>query len=170
MKRQPNPFDSDKLPSSVEDFIVDKYSDHCVENDSEDLLESELLEFCKIRLDLPVRLVDNINPASLVIEGTNVLDFDRFLQTVGPLVMLLPYVSYIDSLWKMFVGTVATQVKDVFRYRIHLDDMVKIRQAINDSAPTGVLLDMVSLASNGQRVYVNYADFAIILGKIGELN
>lgn len=170
MKRDSNPFISGKLPASVEDFIVDKYSDHCVENDSEDLLGSELLDFCQNRLNLPLRLIENIEPSSLVIEETDILDFDAFLQTVGMLVMLLPYLSYIDSLWTMFVKTVAPQEKDVFAYRIHLDDMVKVRHAINDSTPTGVLLDMVSLASNGKRVYINYADFAVIMGRIGELN
>ncbi|CDK29029.1 unnamed protein product [Kuraishia capsulata CBS 1993] len=171
-KERPNP------PPEVEEELLEKFSNFCDENDSQDLLASQLMMFFKQELKIPDRLLVNVVVSDYVIEGTEVVGFEEYLSKSGLLVVMRDNVRKIDEAWKLFIRHCKKKDKKpgdvskdgVYSERIYLDDLISLQQILNDNTPRGLLIDMIEVATQGARPYVNYADFAMVMGKMGELN
>ncbi|ODV96733.1 hypothetical protein PACTADRAFT_48549 [Pachysolen tannophilus NRRL Y-2460] len=176
-----NPFNvvsttESRIPSSIEDLILDKYTDFCYNSDTEDLESNQLFGFLKNYLKIPDVLLQGFNPTRYQIDGeTNVVDIDKLVKYGGLLLIMKNNLEIIKSYWKLLVKYMSDDFnlqndKEVFEFKIHLDDLMKLRDSINDDSNENALIDMIAVGSDGEKVFVNFVDFGKILGKIGELN
>ncbi|CUS23441.1 LAQU0S10e00452g1_1 [Lachancea quebecensis] len=156
-----------KIPSEIEDDILGAFANYSIESD---MTARDLPEYFK-ELQMPTEMTKLIQPQDLCLEDTNIVDFDKLLKTTFHLLIFMNNAEIIDTQWMMLVQGCGrdTQFPHVAlrNHVLSIKDLQKIANSINVDG--GHLIDMMSCATQGKRVYITWMDFAYLLGKLGHL-
>ncbi|ANZ76323.1 BA75_03356T0 [Komagataella pastoris] len=165
-KYNDNPFNNDKarIGDQLNTLIIEKYLQYCSTTNSDELLESHLIPFLRDKLGIPPKLLSNVENRreKLVYHNTSVLDLKKLFWYASLLLVLKENLSYIDQAWELLTDSLTSD-------QVSLDELVKLQHKINDSSTYQTMNDMMLLATNGERISMNYVDFAMLLGKLGEI-
>ncbi|QLQ78306.1 hypothetical protein HG537_0A05530 [Torulaspora globosa] len=157
-----------KVPQEIEDEILATYAEFSLEHD---MTLDDLDKYFE-QLELPKELCKMIPRNELVIEGTNVVDFTKLLTSTYHVLIFMDNEKTITEMWSLLV-TSSGRDRDFPQVRLKnhvlsLKDLQKIRNYIGVEQSSGIV-EMISVATGGRRVYMTYLDFAYILGKLGYL-
>lgn len=155
------------IPREIEDEILTTYANYNVEAD---MTTMELSSYFT-ELQMPKELYKLLNYQDLCIDGTNVVDFDNLVRATYHLLVFMDNQETIDEQWLLLVefsgrGERFPRV-NLRNHVLSIKDLQKISNAIGGD--NGHLVDMMSCATNGKRVFITYLDFAYLLGKLGKL-
>ena len=157
-----------KIPQVIEDDILNAFAMFSIERD---MTVDNLVDYFDY-LELPHDLYKMVRSEDVVIEGTNIVDFDRILQCTYHLLIYMDNESVIDEFWGLLVRTSErdksfphVKLRD---HVLSVKDLQRISNAINIGDSKGVI-GMISCATNGKRMYMDYLDFAGVLGRLGLL-
>lgn len=78
------------------------------------------------------------------------------------LLILQENLSYIDQAWELLTDSVTSD-------QLSLEELVKLQHKINDNSTYQTMKDMILLATDGERISMNFVDFAMLLGKLEEI-
>ena len=112
-----------------------------------------------------------LDPRDLCLEGLDVVDFEKLMDVTYRLLIFMDNQLTIDKQWELLIQ---------YSGRLEQFPQVKLRKqvvsvkdiqkaAVQIDMDQSLILPMVSWATNGQRVFVTYLDFAKLLGKMGIL-
>lgn len=157
-----------KIPQDIEDEILAVYANYSIEHD---MTTDELSSYFK-ELQLSEDFSKLVAPSDLSLEGTNVIDFDKLLQCTYHLLIFMDNEDVVDEMWKLMIhASGREQAFPLVKLRNHvlsIKDVQKISNFVGTESSEGII-EMVSCATSGKRVYITYLDFAYILGKLGYL-
>lgn len=161
-------FTKGKIPQVVEDEILGVFANYSIDHDM--TIRDLPLYFGD--LQLPKDLWKLVREEDLIVEGTDVIDFDKIVRSTYELLIFMDNADIIDNLWGLLVKNAGRdrQFPNV-KLRDHvlsIKDLQKISTVINNE-PSGGFIEMLSSATGGKRVYMTYIDFAKVLGKLGYL-
>lgn len=105
-----------------------------------------------------------LSASELTVEGTDIIDFDKLLLKSYQLLLFRENHKLIWEYWNM----IQSEINDK-KTSINLQDL----KTINDNNKTGIsnilLLDMITVATDGHSVEIGIIDLAYTIGKLGEL-
>lgn len=157
-----------KIPQDIEDEILVAYATY---NMDHDMVTADLEGYFE-DLQLPRQLYRMIRKGEITLEGTDLIDFERLLKCTYHLLIFMDNQDTIDEQWTLLIqasGRDNSFPKVKLRNHVlSIKDMQKISSVVGIDQSTGVI-EMVSCATSGKRVYITYLDFAYILGKLGYL-
>lgn len=157
-----------KIPEELEDEILAVYAKYSMEHD---MTTDDLTSYFE-ELQLPSRWYRMVPSRDLAVEGTPIIDLDKLLQYTYHLLIFMDNEETIDELWGLVVtasgrGTSFPQV-NLKSHVLSIKDLQKANNSAGLEQAYGIV-EMMSCATGGQRVYMTYMDFAYILGKLGIL-
>lgn len=157
-----------KVPTEIEDEILTTYASFSLEHD---MTVEDLNKYFE-QLELPRELYKMIPMSELVVAGTNVVDFGKLLTSTYHLLIFMDNEEIITEMWSLLVeGCGRDRDFPQVRLKNHvlsLKDLQKIRNYVGVEQASGIV-EMISVATGGRRVYITYLDFAYVLGKLGYL-
>lgn len=161
-------FVNSKIPEELEDEILAVYAKYSMEHD---MTVQELKSYFA-DLQLPPVWVSMVKTTEVVVEGTDVVDLDKLLQSTYHLLIFMDNEEAIDQLWQLLVSASGRdqafpQVK-LKHHVLSIKDIQRASNSVGLDQAQGIV-EMMSCATGGQRVYMTYLDFAYILGKLGYL-
>ncbi|CCE62878.1 hypothetical protein TPHA_0D02410 [Tetrapisispora phaffii CBS 4417] len=166
--KQVEKFMNAKIPDEIEDSILETFAKYSIE---EDMTVANLKDYFN-NLELPEILWSKIPSDEFCIEGTSIIDFDLLMKKTYHILIFMDNEDIIDELWGLFVkqsgrGAQFTNVK-LKNHVFGVKDIMKVCNTVamkqNDR-----IIEMVSVATSGRRLYITYIDFAYIMGKLGLL-
>ncbi|GAV54048.1 hypothetical protein ZYGR_0AK05500 [Zygosaccharomyces rouxii] len=157
-----------KIPEELEDEILAVYAKYSMDHD---MTTNDLAGYFE-DLQLPSKWY-NITPVKdLVVEGTQIIDLDKLLQCTYHLLIFMDNEETIDQLWGLVISASGRDVDfpnvDLKKHVLSIKDLQKANTSAGLEQAHGIV-EMMSCATGGQRVYMTYMDFAYILGKLGIL-
>lgn len=157
-----------KVPQEIEDEILAVYATYSLEHD----MTSEDLEQFFSDLELPRQLYKMMLKDELTLEGTNVVDFEKLLRCTYHLLVFMDNEKIIDEMWELLVHGSGRDKNfpsvELKNHVLSIKDLQKVSNFVGIDQSSGIV-EMISCATNGRRVYMTYLDFAYILGKLGHL-
>ncbi|KAG7826659.1 hypothetical protein KL920_005381 [Ogataea angusta] len=151
----------------MEDFLLDAFTKYCEDNGTEDLLLKYLKPFFKQYLRISDKLIYFLQPHDFILKGTTeVVDFERYLYRGGLFLILNQNLDLIQDNWKLVLNSLGR--KPSYKERLTFSDVQKLAASLNQDTPQSTVADMVTL--QGDKQYIDFFDFALILGRVGELN
>ncbi|KAG7810688.1 hypothetical protein KL921_002316 [Ogataea angusta] len=153
--------------SKMEDFLLDAFTKYCEDNGTEDLLLKYLKPFFKQYLRISDKLIYFLQPHDFILKGTTeVVDFERYLYRGGLFLILNQNLDLIQDNWKLVLNSLGR--KPSYKERLTFSDVQKLAASLNQDTPQSTVADMLTL--QGDKQYIDFFDFALILGRVGELN
>lgn len=156
------------VPQEIEDEILTTYAEYSLDHD---MTLDDLDKYFE-QLQLPRDLYKMIPRSDLVVEGTNVVDFSKLLSSTYHLLIFMDNEKIISEMWSLLVQGSGRDRSfpqvEMKNHVLSLKDLQKIRNYVGIEQSGGVV-EMISTATSGKRVYMTYMDFAYILGKLGYL-
>lgn len=162
-------FDKATLPVEIEDEILGAYSVFATEE--QDMKRSQVVDFFNM-LKLPKDLYHLVHTKNLCIEGTDIVDFERLLKDTYYLLIYMDNIELIDDLWALLVHSTGRDERyPNVQLRNHILSVKELQKSFNYCGidQTREIVEMVAVATDGERVYMDYLDFARILGRLGLL-
>ncbi|KAG7751860.1 hypothetical protein KL911_004438 [Ogataea haglerorum] len=151
----------------MEDFLLDAFTKYCEDNSTEDLLIQDLKPFFKQYLRISDRLLHFLQPNDFILTGTTeVVDFERYLYQGGLFLILNQNLDLIQDNWKLVLRSLGRRPS--YEERLTFPDVQKLAASLNQDTPQSTVADMLTL--QGDKQYIDFFDFALILGRVGELN
>ncbi|KAL3233450.1 DNA repair protein RAD33 [Nakaseomyces bracarensis] len=161
-------FNEAKMPLEVEDEVLGCYARFSLDGD---MVCGDLVPYFE-ELELPRGFYKHVRKEQVAIEGTDIVDFDLLLKVTYHILIFMDNESLIDQLWGLLLQASGRlendKVKDIKDHILSIKDLQKVENYLGDSDPRD-LINMVSVATGGKRVYMTYLDFAYVLGKLGYL-
>ncbi|CAI1625024.1 hypothetical protein SEUBUCD646_0M01340 [Saccharomyces eubayanus] len=161
-------FENPKVPSEVEDEILEKYAESSLDHD---MTVNELPIFFQ-DLQLEPTICKLVRNEEVVIEGTEVIDFAKLIRCTCQLLILMNNLTVIDDMWSMLIRSCGRDVDfpqvALRDHVISVKDLQKISNLIGTDQSEGTI-EMISSATDGKRLFMTYLDFACVLGKLGYL-
>ncbi|ODV85117.1 hypothetical protein CANARDRAFT_28419 [[Candida] arabinofermentans NRRL YB-2248] len=173
------------IPQQLDDKLLDSFTLFGEDNNTEDLLLKDLGQFLRTYLKIPDKLLFFVNLEDFLMDGTDdIVDFEKYLYKGTLLLTLTENLPIIDMYWDLLIDNLQSEsphnvlkkgkydgTADAEKYKIklYIDDLSKLMKNLNDETPTSFLMEMLIVSNNGMKVYTDYFDFALILGRIGEL-
>ncbi|KAH3669134.1 hypothetical protein WICMUC_005098 [Wickerhamomyces mucosus] len=150
----------DKIPTEIEDEILDKYSQYSLESD---MTLKSIPRYLK-DLEIPKLFTkNNLYINDLTVEGTDIIDFDKLLLNSFQLIKFRDNKDIIIETWNLLRYELKTT-----KEHINLVDLIKLNNELKLNLDDRLLLGMINV--NGQNtVNLTIVDFAYIMGKMGEL-
>lgn len=157
-----------KVPQDIEDEMLSVYANYSIEHDmNTDDLESYFKD-----LELPRDLYKLVRREDLVIEGTNVIDFESLIRNTYYILIYIDNEDVIRSLWSSMVKNCGRDKEfpniQLTDHVLSVKDLQKISNVVGMTDQSG-LIQMMGCATEGNRLYLTYLDFAAVLGKLGLL-
>lgn len=157
-----------KIPQEIEDEILAVYANCSMEHD----MTIKELDFYFSELQLSKELRKMVSPSELSIPDTDIIDFERLLQCTYHLLIFMDNEEIIDEMWRLLIHASGRDVSFpqvlLKNHVLSLKDVQKMSNSVGAESSDGII-EMVSCATSGKRVYITYLDFAYILGKLGYL-
>ncbi|CCF57537.1 hypothetical protein KAFR_0C05460 [Kazachstania africana CBS 2517] len=157
-----------EIPQDLEDEILATLANYNIEKD----MTTDDLENYFEDLKLPKELYKLANKQNLIVSNTRVVDFEKILKFTYHLLIFMDNESTIDELWSVLIKYSGrdAQFPNVLlkNHILSTKDLQKISNSIGMDNSSGII-EMMNIATNGLKVYLNYLDFAYILGKLGYL-
>lgn len=119
-------------------------------------------------LHIPTQFVignKRVRVDQLVIEGTDVVDFDKLLNKSYHLLLFRDNAREIENTWAQLLDSIG----DLGKSTLNFSDLQKLDADLRTSISDTLLLDMVAVATEGQGLDITMTDFAYIMGKLGQL-
>ncbi len=173
-----------RIPQEIQDELLDAYTRFCDKNDTEDILLKDIPQLLKTELNVSDKLLMFINVQYFCMdalettdsEQAQIVDFEKYLYEGALLLQLNSQIDIIDYYWNMTLATLKgksllpeKENNSSYKERIYLDDLKRLCERLKQDVPTNVMLDMITVINDGQRVWMNYMDFALVLGRTGAL-
>ncbi len=173
-----------RIPQEIQDELLDAYTKFCDRNDTEDILIKYIPNLFKTELKVPGKLLTFINVQDFGMDGletsssdvSQIVDFEKYLYEGALLLRLNAQIDIIDYYWYMTLAIVngkselsSAEKKTAYKQRIYLNDLKMLCQKLKQDVPTSVMLDMITVINDGERAWMNYMDFALVLGRTGIL-
>lgn len=157
-----------RIPTEIEDEILVVFSHHI--NEDGDLLQNTLSGFFQ-ELQLDSDLVALIDTDRLLIDDTKVVDFDLLMKQIGYILIYMNNLDIIDQYWSLLIknsGKAEPQqhMTSDRNCKFYVKDLQKIVNVVGGQFN---IIDLITVANNGERTYITYLDFAVVLGKLGYL-
>ncbi|SMN17811.1 similar to Saccharomyces cerevisiae YML011C RAD33 Protein involved in nucleotide excision repair [Maudiozyma saulgeensis] len=157
-----------KVPQDIEDEMLNVYATYSIEHD---MNTNDLEPYFK-DLELPKDLYKLIRKEDLVIEGTNIIDFQLLIRSTYHILIYIDNGDVIKNLWTTMIKNSGRDVQfpntKLTDHVLSVKDLQKISNVIGVSDQSG-LIQMMSCATEGNRLFITYLDFASVLGKLGLL-
>lgn len=109
----------------------------------------------------------HIEPSDLIIDGTNIIDFEKLMIKSYQLILFRDNIETIKELWKMIL--VELNLKNI-NSTIDLKQLQEINEESNLGLSNTLLIDMIASATQGSSLTVSIVDFAYVLGKLNKLD
>jgi hypothetical protein len=106
-----------------------------------------------------------IRSDELIIEGTQVVDFDKLLLKSYQLLLFRDHRQYIEESWRLLQQSAGKSHKSA----LNVSDLKKLDTELKTSINDALLLDMIAVGTEGTGLDITITDFAYILGKLGLL-
>lgn len=163
-----------KIPEDAETELLEIYTK--LTEEKPDIEVADLQLILETEFQIPAELVPSMQElTSWAIEGTDVVDFEKWLYNGYFWLLFSKYIEEIDMLWQD-VWTALDSVsakkgeekfqrdKGALRSRkLYLSDVKKLIEVGKlDASAVG----MLQTAGNG-KVYIGYVDFFVLLGRLG---
>ena len=156
------------VPREIEDDILEAFAKNSLESD----MTVNNLDSYFNDLQLPKILCSKIRKEDLCLEGTNVIDFERIISYTYHILIFMDNEATIDEMWKLLVRQCARDVEFpnvlLKNHVLSIKDIQKVANTVGMEKGFGII-EMMSMATSGSRVYMTYLDFAFVLGKLGYL-
>ncbi|SCV01103.1 LAME_0G14070g1_1 [Lachancea meyersii CBS 8951] len=160
-------FMNPKVPSEIEDDILGAFATYSIESD---MTSANLNDFFS-DLQMPRDITKMVNAQDVCVEGTNVVSFDKLLKSTFHLLIFMNNAEIVDTQWSMLVVACGRDKRfphvALRSHVLSIKDLQKIANSIN--MDNGHLVEMMSFATSGKRVFMTWLDFAYLLGKLGHL-
>ncbi|GAV28633.1 hypothetical protein PMKS-002107 [Pichia membranifaciens] len=163
-----------KIPEDDETELLEIYTK--LTQEKPDIEVDDLAGILENEFRMPVELVPSTQELhSWAIEGTNVVDFEKWLYNGYFWLLLNKHIDDVDMLWQDVWaaldpvtskngGEQVQRDKDALRsQRLYLSDVKKLIEVGKLDANA---VSMLQTAGNG-KVYIGYVDFFILLGRLG---
>lgn len=161
-------FSKIKVPQDIEDEMLNVYATYSIEHD----MNTHDLEAYFKDLELPRDLYKLVRKEDLVIEGTDIIDFESLIRNTYYILIYIDNEDVINSLWGSMVKNCGRDKKfpniQLSDHVLSVKDLQKISNVVGMADQSG-LIQMMSCATEGNRLYLTYLDFAAVLGKLGLL-
>ncbi|OWB56994.1 hypothetical protein B5S28_g2915 [[Candida] boidinii] len=184
-----------KIPIEIEDKLLDSFTEYTesLSND-EDLKLNELKKFFQDYLKINDKLINFIKLNDYLLIGTNnIVDFEKYLYFGSILLILNNNLIIIDHYWNLLINGLKLNddnsylKEDYYKITINCQDLKKIFDSIDDKSGDDnsestqnnnkksvtsmeMLIKMINVVTDGLKPEINYYQFGILLGKLGELN
>lgn len=161
-------FNRYRIPTTVEDDILAVFANHI--NEEGDLLQDEVPSFFQ-ELQLEQDLTSLIDVKDLLIDDTNLVDFDQLMKQTGYILIYMNNADIIDQYWTLMIKNCGKdksmpQISNLRRQQLYVKDLQKI---INVVGGQFNIIELLTVANQGKKIYISYLDFAMVLGKLGYL-
>ncbi|EDO17656.1 hypothetical protein Kpol_1004p30 [Vanderwaltozyma polyspora DSM 70294] len=157
------------IPQDIEDEILEAFAKYSIEKD---MTKDDLNNYFD-DLQLPKELYSKLRPEDLCIESTEVIDFEKLLQHTFHILIFMDNEETIDTIWKLLVTQSGREIQypnvQLKNHILSVKDLQKLSATVGMDKSTGIV-EMLSVATSGSRVYMTYIDLAYILGKLGYLS
>lgn len=157
-----------KVPQDIEDEMLSVYAQYSIEHD----MNTYDLESYFNDLQLPRDLYKLLRRENLVIEGTNIVDFESLIRSTYDILIYIDNEDVIKNLWSSMIKNSGRDKEfpniQLTDHVLSVKDLQKISNSLGVADQTG-LIQMMSCATEGNRLYLTYLDFAAVLGKVGLL-
>lgn len=163
-----------KIPEDYETELLDIYT-KCTE-ETPDIKIDELGSILEHEFRIPSEIIPDMESLkSWAIEGTDVVDFEKWLYNGYFWLLLKNHIGDVDMLWQdvwSALDSVSSEKdarkthtdKDALRSeKLYLSDVKKLIELGKLEASA---VGMLQTAGNG-KVYVGYVDFFVLLGRLG---
>lgn len=161
-----------RIPQDTEDKLLDAYTIFCDENQIEDVHSKDVRKLLLQYVGINKKLVHLVDPERFVMTdlagsmAENIVDFERYLYEGALLLKLNSQLSLIDQFWNLVQDALPSHAH---KECLYLKDIQTLCKTLNVSAPMNVLFDMLTVGNKGEHPWMNYLDFALILGRVGLL-
>lgn len=160
------------IPEEIETLLIDIYTKHTEENPDIDI--SELPQLIQDELNVPKEIIPSEGDLKAwAIEGTSILDFEKWLYNGFFWLLLGDHVEDVDTLWidiwsnllgfKNDEGTLLDRKDSLRTKRLYFADIKKL---ITIGKIDANAMGMLQTGGNG-KLYVTYVDFFVLLGRLG---
>lgn len=163
-----------KIPEDDETELLDIYTK--LTEEKPDIEVNDLAGILENEFRIPVELVPSAQELhSWAIEGTNVVDFEKWLYNGYFWLLLNKYIDDVDMLWQdvwaaLDPVTAKNGVEQVQRDRDALRSqrlyLLDVKKLIEVGKLDASAVSMLQTAGNG-KVYIGYVDFFVLLGRLG---
>ncbi|SCU88923.1 LAMI_0D11804g1_1 [Lachancea mirantina] len=155
------------IPQEIEDDILSAFANYNIERD---MTREDLSSFFQ-ELQLPSEVTKFYDLNDLCIGGTQIVDFEKLLRATYHVLVFMNNMAVIDGFWEMLVKACGRDVafpKVLLKNHVlSIKDLQKV--ANSASVESTGLVEMMSVATHGKRVFMTWLDLAYILGKLGIL-
>lgn len=184
-----------KIPIEIEDKLLDSFTEYTENSENgQDLELGNLKSFFQNYLNISLKLIVFINLNDYLLTGTkNIVDFEKYLYFGSILLILNDNLVIIDHYWNLLIGGLNLSEKNAdgdnseenYKITINCQDLRKIFESIDDDASGDgssatkskksvtsmeTLIKMINVGTDGLKPEINYYQFGVLLGKLGELS
>lgn len=161
------------IPQKYEDILLDGYTNFCELKNTDDIKLDDLAEAIEKYIGVPFKLIPDENELKdWCIENTKIVDFEKWLYNGYLWLKIVENMDIADTYWKMILkllnsGNNNGDLGDNERFKkLYLNDVKKLVKVGKIDAD---IIGMLQTASKG-KVFINYVDFVVLLGRLGEFN
>lgn len=156
-----------KIPDEYEMKLLDMYT-KLTETDP-DIKDYEIPNILENEFNIPKEIIpiDKSFLKSWNIIGTNIVDFEKWLYNGYFWLLLSNHIEDIDMLWQD-IWAALDKYKDEKKENLRNSKLflVDVKKLIEIGKLDASAIGMLQTAGNG-KVYINYIDFFILLGRLG---
>ncbi|GME85597.1 unnamed protein product [Ambrosiozyma monospora] len=165
-------FTKTTIPQPIEDKLLDAFTNFSEYKGIDDILISQLPELFVKYLHISPKLAYFIKSEQFVLEGTtDIVDFEKYLFNGYLFLTLNKGIKTLDFYWNLVVPESPSN-EPAYKRKLYMNDIKKLTEIIGDTneVSSDLLIDMLTVPNSGEdKLYVDYFDFGLILGRIGEL-
>ncbi|CDO92056.1 unnamed protein product [Kluyveromyces dobzhanskii CBS 2104] len=160
-------WDEAKMPAEIEDEVLSLYARFTEEGE----LKWSVMSKFYTELQIGSEWYTLLEPKDLCLEGIDVIDFEKLLDVTYRVLVFMDNAAVIDKQWRLLLQySGRLQQFPNVTLRKHVMSVKDVQKAaVQVDLDQHIILPMVSWATNGERVFVSYLDFAKVLGKMGLL-
>lgn len=155
------------IPEEYETLLIDIYTKSTEINP--DILIEEIPNLLRNELNVPEALIHvNENEfKSWAIDGTNILDFEKWLYNGYFWLILSGNLGTVDMLWNdIWAALGVNDTRNDSNLRVNKLYLKDVKKLIEIGKLDGNAMGMLQTAGNG-KVYIDYIDFFKLLGRLG---
>lgn len=153
-----------KIPEEYETLLIDTYMKYTELNP--DIFIQDIPTLLENELHIPKNLIpkDQNELKSWLVDGTDILDFEKWLYNGYFWLILSENLETIDMLWHdIWVALGITSNEQLRSNKLYLND---VKTLIGIGKLDANAIGMLQTAGNG-KVYIDYIDFFKLLGRLG---
>ncbi|QPG73321.1 hypothetical protein FOA43_000631 [Brettanomyces nanus] len=159
--------------------LLDAFTLFCELHETQDVHLQDLKQLFQENLHINKKLIQFINLDEFRLEASgnqDLVDFEKYLYNSALLLNLSQRLEIIDFYWELVLANIKgkgeltpAERKSAYQQTLDLKDIEQLSKNLKQAIPMDILMNMITLCNEGERVYLNYMDFALILGRVGEL-